>query len=236
MISVCIATYNGEKYIRRQLDSILVQLSDEDEIVISDDHSQDGTLSVIDGMASPRIRVFMNEGEKGYTPNFENALSHAKGDYIFLADQDDVWQDNKVSVCLHWMQTHDLVVSDAVITDSGLHVTGPSFYAERKPYRSWAGNILKFGYLGCCMAFRRNVLEKALPFPKDHRLCTHDNWLFLVGKTFFKTAVIDDRLVCYRRHDSATSTGGFRDTTTLGFKIRYRLYLLLSLLRVAANR
>ena len=74
MISVCIATYNGEKFLREQLMSILSQLSDEDEIIISDDNSQDSTINIIEAIKSPLLHLYVNNGERGYTANFENAL------------------------------------------------------------------------------------------------------------------------------------------------------------------
>ena len=94
MISVCIATYNGEKYIKEQLLSILPQLGKKDEVIISDDHSTDNTLDIVKGLNDNRIKIVMNNREKGYTSNFENALSYAIGDYIFLSDQDDIWMSN----------------------------------------------------------------------------------------------------------------------------------------------
>ena len=96
MISVCIATYNGEKYIKQQLLSILKQIKVNDEIIISDDHSTDKTFNIIKSFNDTRIKFFLNNKGKGYTRNFENALEKAHGDIIFLSDQDDIWIDNKV--------------------------------------------------------------------------------------------------------------------------------------------
>ena len=103
MISVCIATYNGENYIRQQLMSILPQLSEDDEIVVSDDHSSDRTNEVIMSINDPRIHLFTHDATiepiftiDRSTYNFANALSHAKGDIIFLCDQDDYWLPEKV--------------------------------------------------------------------------------------------------------------------------------------------
>ena len=119
MISVCVATYNGEKFIREQIESILCQLSSDDEIIVSDDGSTDGTIVIINCIGDKRIRII--EGPRKHSPtfNFENALKEAKGDYIFLADQDDVWKTNKVEVCMKWLQKYDCVVSDAEVTEIG---------------------------------------------------------------------------------------------------------------------
>ena len=112
MISVCLATYNGERFIQRQLETIIEQLGEDDEIIISDDGSTDDTLRIIEGLHSPLIHVYINNGEHGYTPNFENALRYAHGEYIFLSDQDDVWLPRKLEICMNALKTCDFVVSD----------------------------------------------------------------------------------------------------------------------------
>ena len=89
MISVCMATYNGEKYLREQVGSILTQLGENDELVVSDDGSTDSTIDILKSYNDPRIKIFINTGRHGVNSNFENALRHADGDYIFLSDQDD---------------------------------------------------------------------------------------------------------------------------------------------------
>lgn len=106
-ISVCMATYNEAKYIREQLESILCQLSEDDEIIVSDDGSTDGTIDIIMSYHDNRVKVLHHISSPGSsfvkaTRNFENALLHAHGDYI-LADQDDVWHKNKVSVCFSYL-------------------------------------------------------------------------------------------------------------------------------------
>ena len=128
MITVCIATYNGEKYIGEQLASILSQLSSDDEVVVSDDGSTDNTLGVVRGFADNRIRIVDGPHRNSPTLNFENALRHAKGDFIFLADQDDVWVRDKVKVCMNALKKSDCVVSDAVVTDEKLNVINTSMY------------------------------------------------------------------------------------------------------------
>ncbi|WP_314080022.1 glycosyltransferase family 2 protein [Hoylesella pleuritidis] len=226
MISVCIATYNGEKFLREQLMSILSQLSDEDEIIISDDNSQDSTISIIEAIKSPLLHLYVNNGECGYTANFENALRYAKGDYIFLADQDDIWMPDKVSVCVKFLQSYSLIISDGIIIDENGNKIGESFYEQRKSKKGLFNALLRFSFLGCCLAFRKEILQRAMPFPADHLLCTHDNWLTLIGMMYYKSIVIDDKLICYRRHSANSSSGGFINSTSIWFKIRYRVYLL----------
>ena len=94
-ISVCIATYNGGAFIKDQIYSILLQLSQNDEIIISDDGSRDSTLNILFSFNDSRIKIYKNGGKHGVVSNFENAIKHATGDYIFLCDQDDVWMPGK---------------------------------------------------------------------------------------------------------------------------------------------
>ena len=94
-ISVCIATFNGEKYISSQLDSILNQVVPVHEIIISDDMSTDNTIEIIKNCNNPIIKIFINKERLGVAKNFENAIKHANGDFIFLCDQDDIWLKNK---------------------------------------------------------------------------------------------------------------------------------------------
>lgn len=226
MISVCIATYNGRKFIEEQIKSIIPQLSQDDEIIISDDNSTDKTIQEIRNINDKRIKIFFNNGKKGYTSNFENALKQASGQIIFLSDHDDIWCDNKVSEMLQILKVSDFVVSDCYVVDQNKEILADLYFELRQPYKSLIGNIFKFGYLGCCFAFRKEILKKVLPFPQQHNLCTHDNWIFLIAKTYYKTSITNKRLIKYRRHDANTSNGGIKSDTTILFKIKYRLYLL----------
>lgn len=224
-ISVCIATYNGEKFIKRQLESIISQLDEHDEIIVSDDGSTDATLQIVKSVNSPLVRVVNNKSVHGYTGNFENALNEAKGEYIFLSDQDDEWAPNKVEKCMQYLDSCDFVVSDASIVDAQGGVLAPSFFLMRSPKTGFWGNLYKFGYIGCCMAFRRNVLVKALPIPRNHVLCSHDNWLMLVASLYHRCKVVNDKLVSYRRHGGNASTGEVKGRKSSFFRIKYRAYL-----------
>ncbi len=98
MLSVCIATYNGAKYINKQVESILLQLGIDDEIVVSDDGSIDQTISILESFGDERIKIFRNTGRHGVVSYFENALNHSSGEVIFLSDQDDIWNKKKLGV------------------------------------------------------------------------------------------------------------------------------------------
>lgn len=237
MISVCIATYNGERYIGDQLTSILSQLSDSDEIVISDDGSTDGTLRVIKEIDDKRIRIFHHQKAKAKfdidyaTHNFENALLQAKGDVIFLSDQDDAWREGKMELMLKELQTHDVVMSDCMVTDDGLNIIKNSYFHGVRIFRqNIIYNILKPSFLGCCMAFRRKVLVRLLPFPKYG--CGHDLWLGLVALRFYRFKFLDIPLVYYRRHSFTVTSGGKGERTNLWFKLYYRIYIVKELYRL----
>ena len=115
MISVAMASYNGEKYIRKQLDSILNQTLKVDEIVIVDDQSVDQTVSVVKEIIkenpSISIQLFENPENVGYKKNFRNAMSHCQGDYVFLCDQDDYWEANKVETMIHIMESNEKIMA-----------------------------------------------------------------------------------------------------------------------------
>ena len=230
MISVCIATYNGEKLIGEQLASILPQLGEEDEVIISDDHSSDGTLDVVRSMNSPIVRIVEGPCTGSLISNFENALREAKGDFIFLSDQDDKWVPNKVEVMMKGLQEYDCVVSDCFVTDGQLNITSESFYAlNRTKYGRFYNLMLKNGYLGCCMAMRRNVVERSLPFPKD--IPMHDIWIGNIAAYCFKVGFLPERLIYFRRHKSNASMTAGKSQFSLWKKMQIRMIILRHLLK-----
>lgn len=227
-ISVCIATYNGERYIGEQLSSILLQLDEEDEIIISDDYSSDNTINVVKSFNDERVKIIYNNGTKGYTANFENALRNSTGEYIFLADQDDVWLPNKVQRSLEILRNKDFLVSNAMVVNAEKKVIESSFFDLIPHYTGFWKNIFKFSYLGCCMCFRRKILQHALPFPRQRKLCTHDNWLFIVASFFYSVEILNEPLILYRRHGNNISTGAEKNykRNSFIFMLHYRIYLV----------
>ena len=221
MISVCIATYNGERFIREQIDSILRQLSSDDEIIVSDDGSTDNTISIINSIDDKRIRVIEGPRKQSPTSNFECALKASKGDFIFMSDQDDVWKPNKVKICMKWLQRYDCVVSDAEVTDSSLYPLYSSLYAIMQVRQGRIYNtIWKNGYTGCCMAFRRNVLEASLPFPKD--IPMQDIWIGNVAAYKYNVKFIPDTLIYFRRHEDTTSCNGKGSKYSIWQQMKFR--------------
>ena len=222
------ATFNGGKFIREQLESILSQLPPDAEIIIADDGSTDDTLSVVASLGDSRIRVLPAEKHFGVIYNYERALQASKGEIIFLADQDDVWLPGKVEKVLAALNDADLVTHDAcMLSPSGASDftwTRTGKLSDIRTYRSGVvANWWKNSFTGCCMAFRRNVLDKALPFPKN--LPMHDQWLGLVAEKYFKVSYVNEPLVEYRQH-SSNATHIEKSPAGVLQKIKWRVDLL----------
>ncbi|WP_374174028.1 glycosyltransferase family 2 protein [Flavobacterium tructae] len=230
MISVCLATYNGEKYIKKQVTSILAQLDANDEIIISDDRSADSTIAIIEELNDKRIKVVYNKLERGYTNNFENAINHAIGEFIFLSDQDDVWMDDKVLKTMALLEKRDLVVSDAQFVDENVNDLNYTFFSIRGGRKGFFRNLYRSQYLGACMAFRREILIKLLPFPKRSELCPHDLWISLISEFYYKTLVLDQPLIKYRRHGNNVSTGGEKSNNSIVRQVKFRLYCFIQVI------
>lgn len=226
MISVCMATYNGEKYIREQVDSILSQLGKNDELIISDDISTDNTVGVIQAMNDNRIKLYYHKKDRGFVRNFENSLSKAKGDIIFLSDQDDIWMPNKVEVTMKVLEHCDFVVSDCITINEKQEIISSSRIEDYNIKTGFWRLMFRTRYLGCCMAFRRSVLEAALPFPRNAYLMEHDLWLASVAECYFKTELIHNPLIKYRRHGNNVSSGGEGNGYPFHIKVYRRLYRL----------
>jgi len=233
------ATCNGERYLRAQLDSVLVQLDDGDELVIADDCSTDGTLALIEDYSDPRIRLLPSKLRLGVVANFERALCAAQGEYVFLCDQDDVWLPNKRAVFIEALANADLVVSDCRLTDADLNDLAPSFFLFRNSGPGLLHNLLRNSFLGCCMAFRRSLLEQALPFPV--KLPMHDTWLGLVASATGNVRFISEVTLLYRRHGSNASPTGershFSRFSQLSHRLRFAFALLIRIfsLRIRPN-
>jgi glycosyltransferase involved in cell wall biosynthesis len=201
MITVCLAAYNGEKYVEEQINSILCQLSFNDELLISDDGSTDKTLKIISELCDPRIKIFKNNF-KCVQKNFEFLLQNSNGDIIFLSDQDDVWSSIKVKEYLKCFEENpkaDLLISDLDIIDYKGNLINRKFY-NSKFSKNLFKNLFKNNFIGCSMAFRKSLLKKFLPFPKDVPM--HDWWIGLCSIVFGNVYFIDKKLIKYRRHET----------------------------------
>lgn len=222
-ISVCMATFDGQKFIEQQISSILPQLGLEDELIISDDGSTDKTLSIINSFQDKRIKIFHNTGKKGATTNFENALRYSTGKYILLCDQDDIWGNKKVCDVLKILDDFSLVLHDCCVVNNENQILHQSFFRFRSSHSGFWRNLWKNSYMGCCMAFRSEILEYVLPFPSN--ICAHDWWIGLVAECYGEVYFLDVPLIQYRRHGANASPTGEKGFNLLT-KIRNRSILL----------
>lgn len=227
------ATYNGERFLREQIDSILMQLSKDDELIISDDRSTDSTRSIVESYSDKRI-IFLENPGKGINSNFENALRHASGDVVFLSDQDDVWMPGKVDECLKALQQADCVVHDSFITDVNLDIIEESFFSLRKCRSGVFHNWMRNGYLGCAMAFRREILSLALPIPPG-LMVWHDIWIGLLSDLRFKLVFIPFKGIKFRRH-SETSSVTAKSRFSIAKMVEYRINVAYHIIKRAFLR
>lgn len=235
MNSVCIITYNGEKYIKKQLHSIIKQLNDEDEIIVSDNGSTDKTLEIIKSFNDNRIKIYSYKNDNNnYSGiwktcynvgrNAENAIKHAKGDYIFLADQDDIWIEGKLTTCVERLKEKDLVITNHTTVDADLNPL-KNIKPNKLLQPTFLNTLLKTQFLGCCMAFRRSLLSHILPFPKEPLM--HDIWIGIMAMKYGKIEIIQDSYLLYRRHSKNASTNiEKKSENPLSFKIQYRFLLI----------
>ena len=235
MISVCLTTHNGERFLKDQLDSILSQLRNDDELIISDDGSTDNTVDLILALKDNRVHLFTfkqpfkSEHTHCFVSrNFENALKHANGEYIFLADQDDWWMPDKVEKCVAALKDSILVVHQAELCDSNLNFKGQLMYKERFVFKNYLS--LKRGkYYGCTIAFRKELLGLILPFPRN--LVLHDQWIGCIAEMSGIGHVYYERtpLIKYRLHSNNTSSSTSRNS--LFSQIWYRVYMFYHMIK-----
>lgn len=213
MISVCIASYNGELFIKEQIASILSQLDDKDELIISDDCSSDNTTNIISSFGDSRIILIKNDKRKGVIKNFETAISQAKGEYIFIADQDDIWLPNKVEISINKIKQIEannpnkpvLIFSDAKVVDKNLNIIIPSIFLHTKQNPDTFGNpdilCVANRILGCTMVFNKKTKDICLPIQNDAIM--HDWWIALsVAKHKGIIKPIPESIILYRQHNN----------------------------------
>lgn len=217
MISVAMCTYNGEKYIQEQLESIIYQSVPPDEIVICDDCSNDATLEIVKDILNSYdgiVQLVSNKHNLGYRKNFEKAISLCHGDIIFLSDQDDVWSSNKIEIIKTEIEKDQnilLAFHDVEIVDENLCLTNKSFwnvlhfdymqFLENDFRRLMESNVIQ----GSACAFRRELFTYAVPFPE---CAVHDEWLGLIAFAKGKILPINLKLAKYRQsHNNAIGAG-----------------------------
>jgi glycosyltransferase involved in cell wall biosynthesis len=202
LVSIALCTYNGERFLTEQLTSILNQTYRNFELIIVDDNSTDATIQIISNyLPHPQINLHRNEKNLGYAGNFGKAISLCKGEYISLADQDDIWLPGKIELMVRKMDgISGLYHNSAFINKEG-KLTGEQlsdkvhFVSGKVPE-----SLLLYNYIaGHTLMISRDVLKHALPMPKG---IYHDWWLAFVCMNLNGLNYIEKPLVYYRIHDS----------------------------------
>lgn len=224
-ISVALAYYRGEQYIREQLQSILPQLSLQDEVVISVDDITERGKNLLRSLqeGDDRIRIIRGPG-KGVVRNFERAIKACRGDIIFLCDQDDMWTSDKVSRVMEAFEDPEVsaVLHNAVMIDGkGNLLHEPSLFEFRGSKTGFLKNLVRNSYIGCCMAFRKGLVSLICPIPKE--MYMHDYWIGMAAEKTGRVVLIEEPLLYYRRH-------GFNVTDLshgkLGFMLTKRINMV----------
>jgi glycosyltransferase involved in cell wall biosynthesis len=234
-IAVCLASYQGADFIAEQVRSILPQLHGGDRIYLSDDGSRDSTVDIAAGL-SASVVVVGTDRVGGVVANFERSLgaAHASGaDYFVLCDQDDVWLPGRLDLIRSTLEKVDLAVLDGLLVNGALEPMGKTISAAVGVRSGVWRNLAKNSYIGCCMAFRRAVLDAALPFPKG--IQWHDWYIGLVAEMFFTVGRSDVPTMLYRRHGANHSPTGEKSRYGLTRKMAMRLAMMRALALTSAR-
>lgn len=205
LISIALCTYNGEKNLREQLDSLVQQTYKNLEIVVVDDQSIDNTPAILKEYAQlyNTLRISTNKQNLGYTRNFEKAVSLCAGDYISLCDQDDIWDLNKIELLYNHIHNNILIYHDSEFVDESGNSIGKKMSDIMNFYQG--DNPLPFLFQNCvsghALMFKKELLKYVIPF--DSRFF-HDWWLVFNAASIGKINYLPNTLVKYRQHAGGT--------------------------------
>ncbi|WP_143310644.1 glycosyltransferase family 2 protein [Chitinophaga vietnamensis] len=201
LVSIVVATYNGERFLEEQLDSLVHQTYPNLEIIVVDDGSKDKTPAILQAYAAkyPQLRVYTNPSNLGYVKNFEKGCSLATGDYISLADQDDVWDLEKTMLLMDAMEAYPMIYCDSAFVDEDLNSLGRT-HKDLKNLQDF-DNPLYFATDNCvgghALIMKKEVVQRAMPFPVE---MPHDLWLAFVATFSGTIKYFDQALVKWRQH------------------------------------
>lgn len=210
-IDILLATYNGEKYLREQIDSILNQTYKNIRLIVSDDCSKDGTRKILEeyNNKDERIKVYYQEKNLGVVKNIEFLLRKVESPYYMLADQDDYWFPEKAEKSLETLKSNnaDLVFGDLEVVDENLNTMYESFndymLLSRKINKyidSYKVNYLYNCVTGCTVLAKKETIEKILPLPTNSKYLIHDHWIGLMANLNGKLAYMPEKYIKYRQH------------------------------------
>jgi len=206
LISIALCTYDGERFLRPQLDSLLGQDHQRLEVVAVDDASRDGTWAILEAYAArdPRLRVFRNPENLGFRRNFERAMGLCWGQLVAPSDQDDVWRSDKLRLLSAALGSSAAIYADSELVDAQGAPLGRrlSQLLPLRPIADPAGFLFDNCVAGHALLFRRSLLERALPVPEG---VFHDWWLAFVAAGAGGVGYWPEALVLYRQHASSVT-------------------------------
>lgn len=209
-IDILLATYNGEKFVKEQIESILNQTYENFNLIISDDASTDNTLNILEEYEKKdtRIKVFKKEKNEGLIDNFEFLLKNVTSDYFMFSDQDDIWKKDKIEKSINKLKEENsgLVYTDLEIVDEKLNVIYPSYWKYKQIYKK----IIKYNnfealYLnnfvtGCTILAKSKYIKDILPLPRNSKFVLHDYWTALIISAKDKISYVEEPTIQYRQH------------------------------------
>jgi glycosyltransferase involved in cell wall biosynthesis len=211
-INILMATYNGRRYVAKQIESILNQTYQDFRLIISDDCSTDSTLKILKEYEAKdkRIEVFGQGENHGIVENFEFLIGKVRSEYFMFADQDDIWNPDKIEKSLKKMEDEnlDLVYTDLEVVDSRLNVQASSYWkAKGLDYRIYKYNNFESLYLnnfvtGCTMLVKSKWINEFLPLPKESKYVLHDYWIPLIISQSGKIGYVNEPTMKYRQHSN----------------------------------
>lgn len=204
-ISVALATYNGEKYLREQLDSLYAQTRLPDEIVVSDDCSTDSTVDIlIEYNRRYGLKYFINNTPLGVNKNFEKAISLCSGDFVALCDQDDIWLPHKIEKSFLRLQEIEKNGLPSLVSSTNIHINGNGEKIGRnkdeKDSFSYVTNLWDNKHQGCTLMMNRDLIKKVIPFPQGNIM--YDAYIGLTATMIGNKYNIGEPLMLYRLHSN----------------------------------
>lgn len=211
LVEILMPTYNGEKYLKEQIDSILNQSYKNIKLIISDDFSTDSTSKILDDYKKKdnRIEVFYQPKNIGVVNNIEFLIKNVKASFFMLADQDDYWLVDKVKKSIELLNDNnaDILLGDLEVVDEKLNTIYPSFndymLLSRKINKYINSNKLNYLYncfTGCTICAKSQIIDKILPLPNNSKFVIHDFWIGLMASLNGKVVYMPEKYIKYRQH------------------------------------
>ncbi|QEZ88616.1 glycosyltransferase, family 2 [Aliarcobacter cibarius] len=225
LVSVVLCTYNGEKYLEEQLNSILNQTYKNIEIIISDDCSTDNTLEILEKYRYlENFHIFLNKENLGFNKNFELAISKANGYFIALCDQDDLWELDKIEILVSSIDENSLVYANSMLVDENLKSLNKTLEEKLKVNFISSNSMLSFIFGNCvsahAMMFKKEMVS-VFNFPKN---IYFDQYIAMVCASKNGVKYIDRNLVFYRQHSNNTlAQNGVKKRKSIFHKIKTKL-------------